>query len=242
MRQLRLADSGPAVAQQFAELLVSRIDNKFESDFHLALSGGSTPQLLFELLAKEEFRFRIRWERVHLYWGDERLVPYTDVESNYGITKQRLLDHIDVPAENVHPVNTSLPPEEAATDYAKVIEQHVDKNKEGQPVFDLIMLGMGSDGHTASIFPDQMDLLTSSEATAVATHPDTGQLRVTLTGTTINRAKEIAFLITGTSKAERVEQIINQKEGYLAFPAAHIHPTNGFMPWFLDRHAAHDIL
>ncbi|MEL6140243.1 MAG: 6-phosphogluconolactonase [Bacteroidota bacterium] len=231
-----IAPDGPNVARDFADFLVQRIAEK-EGPFTLALSGGSTPKLLFKLLATE-YQDKIDWKKLHCFWGDERCVPHTDPESNYGVTKELLLDHVAIPSENIHPVATNLAPEEAAKEYAEVIGQCVAKNATGRVVFDLIMLGMGGDGHTASIFPHQMELLEGSATTALATHPESGQIRVTLTGPVINNAREVAFLVTGNGKTARTAQILNQEVGYEKFPAAHIQPSNGELHWFLDVAAA----
>lgn len=239
MHELHIAVNGPAVAKQFAEFLVERIAAK-QGNFTLALSGGSTPKLLFTLLA-EQYTDQIDWARLHLFWGDERLVSYDDAESNYGVTKSLLLDHVAIPPANIHPVATSLEPSEAVTDYAAVLQKFVAQDSKNGPVFDLIMLGMGDDGHTASIFPHEMELMTAKETTGLATHPISGQLRVTLTGPVINHAREVAFLVTGNSKTNRTAQIINKEHHYLDFPAAHIQPVSGGLHWFLDEAAASEV-
>lgn len=233
---LHLAPDGPAVAAQFADFLVEQIAAK-EGPFTLALSGGSTPKLLFSILAKEEYASSINWSKLHLFWGDERMVPHDDPESNYGVTKKLLIDHVPIPAVNVHPVKTELEPESAATEYAKEIDQLVAKAN-GLPRFDLIMLGMGGDGHTASIFPHQMELLKDPNVTGIATHPESGQLRVTLTGPVINNAANVAFLVTGAGKTDRTAQILNQEDGHADYPTYHIQPSHGKLHWFMDEAAA----
>lgn len=239
MHDLHIAVNGPAVAKQFADFLVDRIAAK-DGNFTLALSGGSTPKLLFKLLA-EQYADRIDWSRLHLFWGDERMVPYEDSESNYGVTKSLLLDQVAIPVENLHPVATSLEPAAAVADYAEVLKKYVDQGGNGLPVFDLIMLGMGDDGHTASIFPHEMELMTAKETTGLATHPISGQLRVTLTGPVINNAREVAFLVTGNNKTNRTAQIINKEHHYLEFPTAHINPSSDGLHWFLDEAAAAEV-
>lgn len=231
------ADSA-SVARAFADHLADRIKQQNE-DFHLALSGGSTPKLLFQLLA-EEYRDTIDWNRLHLYWGDERMVPHDHPESNYGEVKKLLLTYIDMPDQNVHPVPTAIPADKAAEAYGMVIQQCMAAHGKS-PVFDLIMLGMGDDGHTASIFPHQMELLENNAICGVATHPESGQRRVTLNGPVINAAKEVAFLVTGAKKTSRVAQILNKAEGWEAFPAAHIQPKEGELGWWLDEAAAKEI-
>lgn len=233
--QLHIYADGQAVAEAFAEILAEKINNN-QGPFHLALSGGSTPKLLFKILA-EQYAERIDWSKLHLYWGDERMVPYADSESNYGEVQQLLLEHIDMPDAQVHPVPTAIAAEEAAKAYGLVI-QHSMASHSSAPVFDLVMLGMGGDGHTASIFPHQMELLEDEAICGVATHPESGQQRVTLNGPTINNAREVYFLVTGAGKTDRVAQILNQEAGYTDFPAAHIKPLNGQLHWYLDEAAA----
>ncbi len=232
---------GPAVARAFADHLVQRLHDKPEGPFFWALSGGSTPKLLYKLLA-EEYADKIAWNRIHFFWGDERCVPHDDPESNYGEVKRLLFDHVPVVPSQVHAVNTALPPEEAASAYGDLMVKLLPANADGLPVIHLNMLGMGGDGHTASIFPSNMDtLLTDPRICAVATHPDSGQLRVTMTGPVLNASDEVIFLITGNSKTQRVAQIINQEHGAEGFPVAHIKPTSGKLRWFLDGAAAAEV-
>lgn len=204
--------------------------------FHIALSGGSTPKLLFEYFA-QHYRESIPWGDVHLWWGDERCVAPDHPESNYLMTKESLLRGVILPPGNVHRIKGEIDPEEEAARYADEMKRTIPM-KDGLPVFDLIYLGLGTDGHTASIFPDRMDLLTESNFTAIAIHPESGQKRVSLTGPVINHAAKVAFLVTGESKAERVSEIFEQKDGSELLPASHIHPVHGDLIWYLDRAAA----
>lgn len=236
---LHISPTGKAVARAFADHLVRRLENH-DGPFFWALSGGSTPKLLFQLLA-EEYREKIDWSRLHFFWGDDRLVPYDDPASNYGEVRRLLFDHVPVVEDQIHPVRTDLEPEAAAADYAATIEKLLPANSDGLPIFDINMLGMGGDGHTASIFPDRLELLRETKVCAVATHPESGQLRVTLTGPVINASDEVCFLVTGSGKTARVAQILNQEPGAEAFPVAHIKPQPGQLHWFLDEAAADDV-
>lgn len=238
---MHVAVDGPAVARAFADHLVQRLAEKPDGPFFWALSGGSTPKLLFKLLA-EEYREKIDWSRLHFFWGDERMVPHDDPESNYGEVKQLLFDHVPVVESQIHAVRTDLEPKKAAAAYAEKMVSLLPMNSDGLPILDLNMLGMGGDGHTASIFPANMDeLLNSKQICAVATHPDSGQLRVTMTGPTINASDEIVFLVTGNSKTQRVAQILNKEHGAEGFPVAHIQPVKGQLHWFLDGAAAAEV-
>lgn len=205
----------------------------------VALSGGSTPKALFKHWA-EQYRDSIPWEKIHFFWGDERCVPPDHAESNYGMTKALLLDRIDIPEENIHRIRGEEKPLLEAERYGQEIRQWV-KTKDGMPVFDLILLGMGEDGHTASIFPNQMELLADPNICREAVHPDTGQSRITLTGPVVNSADLVTFLVTGSTKATIVREIVTQADSRRQYPAAFIQPHSGELCWFLDQAAAQAI-
>lgn len=237
---LRISVDGPAVARAFADYLLGKLATK-PGPISWALSGGSTPKLLFNLLA-EEYRDTIDWSRLHFFWGDERCVPHDDPESNFGEVKRLLFDKVPVVWEQVHAVETNLEPAAAAEAYSNTMLSLLPTNEQGLPVIDINMLGMGGDGHTASIFPANMqELLPDPRICAVATHPESGQKRVTMTGPVLNASAEVAFLITGNSKTHRVAQILNQEPGAELFPVAHIKPTSGKLIWFLDEAAAAEV-
>lgn len=234
---LRIATDGPAVARAFADYLVQRLATS-TGKISWSLSGGSTPKLLFRLLA-EEYREKIDWSRLHFFWGDERCVPHDDPESNFGEVRKLLFEHVPVVPEQIHAVPTHLPPAEAAAAYSATMRKILPANADGVPVIDINMLGMGGDGHTASIFPANMEtLLPATEVCAVAVHPESGQQRVTMTGTTLNASAEVVFLVTGAGKTQRVAQILNQEANATDFPVAHIRSAAGLPIWFLDEAAA----
>ncbi|GJM35828.1 MAG: 6-phosphogluconolactonase [Saprospiraceae bacterium] len=234
-KNLHIFEDNPGVAAAFAEWLAQWLERKDKAT--IALSGGSTPQLLFQVLS-EQYSDRIDWSVVHFFWGDERCVSPDNPESNFGMTRDLLLKNIDIPQSNIHRVRGEANPQAEAPRYGEEIRRRVDPGAEGLPQFDLIILGMGSDGHTASIFPHQMELLTSSKICAIAIHPESGQHRISLTGPVINAAAQVAFLVTGESKQEKVSAILQKQGNYLDYPSAHIHPTSGALHWFLDRAAA----
>lgn len=237
---LRIYVDGPAVARAFADYLVTKLAAK-AGPLYWALSGGSTPKLLFNLLA-EEYQEKIDWSRLHFFWGDERCVPHDDPESNFGEVKRLLFDKVPVVWSQVHAVETHLEPEAAAVAYSATMLAILPTNEQGLPVIDINMLGMGGDGHTASIFPANMEeLLPDTRVCAVATHPESGQKRVTMTGPVLNASAEVAFLVTGNSKTQRVAQILNQEQGADTFPVAHIKPGSGKLMWFLDEAAAAEV-
>jgi 6-phosphogluconolactonase len=228
---VRISSTPDLVANEFAGYLLEK--SLREDRLTIALSGGSTPTLLFDILAMK-YKERIPWDKVHFFWGDERCVPPDHEESNYKMTYDHLLKHISIPEENIHRVRGEDDPEKERIRYGNEIRQLLGDH----PVFDIVMLGMGTDGHTASIFPHQMELLDSKEICATATHPESGQIRVTLTGNVINSAKRIFFLVTGASKSEKAAEIINQDPKAKEYPAAHIRSKEGKLYWYLDEAAA----
>ncbi len=225
------------VAKQFSAYFADKTDSS--EPFHVALSGGSTPKIVFDVLA-ENFADKIDWSQVHFYWGDERCVPPTDDDSNYKMTMEHIFSKIEVPKENIHRVLGENEPKGEAMRYANLLEINLDR-VDGIPQFDLVILGMGDDGHTASIFPHEIELWESNDHCVVATHPDSGQIRVSINGKVINQAKEVAFLVTGKSKADKVKAIIGKTEGSEKYPASLVNPKSGNLIWFLDEDAASNL-
>lgn len=233
--KFKIFNTPEETAQAVARFLSEEIKSS-PSNYFVALSGGSTPKLLFRILA-DEYKNKIDWKKVHFFWGDDRMVHVSSPESNYGEAKRILFDNIDIPISNIHPIDGLIPPEIEAQRYSEKILELV-PIKNDLPRFDLNLLGMGEDGHTASIFPNQMQLLLSNKMCEPAWHPETKQPRVTITGKVINNSKVIVFLATGESKAEKISEIFNQTGNYLNYPASNIQATNGEMYWFLDKVAA----
>ncbi len=236
--EIKIYPSKLEVARQFSEFLAGLASTGKE--VHIALSGGSTPMVVFEELSAN-YREHIPWNRVHLYWGDERCVPPSDPESNYGMTKKHLLSRIDMPEENVHRIRGEGHPEEEAERYSALLKEQL-PGKYRTPCFDLVILGLGEDGHTASVFPHEMKLWDSAAYCEVASHPDSGQRRITITGRVINNAGVVAFLVTGGGKAGKVQEILQQKGNYRNYPASRVSPRSGKLLWFLDKEAAAGII
>ncbi len=232
--EIRVYKDKNEVADQFSAYFAEKV--KGTDVFHVALSGGSTPKIVFDVLAAN-FADTIDWSKVHFYWGDERCVPPTDDESNYKMTVEHLFSKIEVPHENINRVLGENDPATEAMRYANLLEIDLDR-VDGVPQFDLVILGMGDDGHTASIFPHEIELWDAADHCVVATHPDSGQKRVSINGKVINTAKEVAFLVTGGSKAEKVEAVIEKTPGHEAYPASLVQPKSGKLVWFLDAPAA----
>lgn len=229
-----ISTDAQATAQAFAEFLIDQINQS--DSLNVALSGGSTPKILFELLA-DEYEEEVDWTKLNLYWGDERCVPPTDGDSNYKMTNDLLITQVSIPDSHVHRVLGENDPEEEAVRYGNEIKENLPAAN-GLPQFDIIILGMGGDGHTASIFPHEIELLNDERICAIGINPDSGQKRVTLTGPMINNAKHVCFLVTGDGKAEKVDEIFNKKKGSEKYPATHIAPKDGTLTWYIDQAAA----
>jgi len=202
--------------------------------FSVALSGGSTPREVYARLAEPEIASRIPWKQVHLFWGDERMVPPDHSDSNYRMVKESLLRQIEIPRENVHRMKGELPPEMAAEQYQQELQ---DFFPEELPRFDLVFLGVGEDGHTASLFPgtaapDEMEKLVTSVYV-----PKLNAWRVTLTLPVINNAREVIFLVVGSGKAEIVQRIATLPEPSPDYPASLVQPHTGEPLWMLDSEA-----
>lgn len=203
---------------------------------HISLSGGSTPKQLFASLASSPYAEKIQWQNLHFWWGDERCVAPNDPESNYGDANHLLFQHINIPAENIHRILGENDPEQEAIRFADEMTQVIPA-KRGLPAFDWIVLGMGTDGHTASLFPNQTNF-DESALTLVASHPESGQLRVSKSARLLANAERITYLVLGESKAKVVQQIQQQPADALPYPAAKIVSSHGQTEWYLDSQAA----
>ncbi len=205
---------------------------------NIAVSGGNTPRILFEQLAMPPLGDSIPWKNVRLFWCDERCVPPDDAESNFGMAQRLLLSKVKIPGKNIQRIRGEKNPVEEATRYSQVVAKYAEHENARMPRFDWILLGMGIDGHTASLFPQAGTLLETGKIYDVAVHPQTGQQRITLTLPVINNAVRVTFLVIGEKKAVVVGQIINREGDYEQFPAAMVHPANGVVEWWLDNSAA----
>jgi 6-phosphogluconolactonase len=221
------------IAEAIALLLKKLSVESNGKAIHIALSGGSSPISVFNYLTKT-YGTQLAHPLLHFWWGDDRCVAPEDDDSNYKWANQLWLSPMNISANRIHRVLGENDPTKEAIRYSKEIKEHV-AYENGWPCFDFILLGLGEDGHTASIFPSQMELLNSDKLCEVATHPVSGQQRITFTGHLINNAKKVYFLATGEKKAQKVAEIINEKRKDL--PASHIEPK-GQLRWLLDPSAA----
>jgi 6-phosphogluconolactonase len=203
--------------------------------FVIALSGGSTPERLFKLLAKPPYLNQIPWDKTFVFWGDERFVPSDDQRNNSNRAKSLLLNHVPIPAINIHPIPVDLKPEESAKEYEKTIKKLFDKES---PCFDLIFLGLGEDGHTASLFPGTDVVFENKKLVKEVYVEEQSMYRITMTPALINQAHNIVFLVEGEKKAKILKTILTEPRQTNKFPAQIIQPEKGNLYWFLDKKAA----
>jgi 6-phosphogluconolactonase len=206
--------------------------------FSVALSGGSSPKKLYELLASPAYREQVPWAETFFFFGDERNVPPTDAQSNYLMAKTALLAPLNIAADHVFAVNTLLPPDEAAQAYTQTIK---DFFGDETAQFDLILLGLGDNSHTASLFP-HTDVLHATTADAQAVFvAEVDAYRITLTAPLINQARAVAFLVFGTDKAAAVRRVLLGERNIEEYPAQLIAPAAGEADWFMDEAAASEL-
>jgi 6-phosphogluconolactonase len=218
-------------AQRFTALASSAIAER--GRFIVALSGGSTPRPAYALLAQEPLVSRVDWARVHVFWGDERCVPPEHPDSNYRMASRALLDHVAIPPDSVHRIPGELPPEEAAAVYQAELERVLGAGGR----FDLVLLGMGADGHTASLFPGTAAVEERGRAVVAVYVEKLTAWRVTLTLPVIQAARRVVFLVSGAGKAP----VLARVHAGEALPAGLVRPKDGQLIWLADRDAAADL-
>lgn len=238
MSDLHISPDKDAVARAAADLFIvrGRAAIAQRGFYYVVLAGGSTPKATYQLLAQPEYAARLDWSKTHLFWGDERCVEPDDVQSNYRMVREALLNHIPITMDNVHRIQGEIQPHEAAEQYEKLLRR-IWSNADW-PRFDLVLLGMGDDGHTASLFPHTAALHENKRWVAANYVERVGMWRVTLTAPAINHAACVAFMVTGASKAARLKEVLNGVYKPQELPAQLIAPTDGDLLWLLDADAA----
>ena len=234
--KLNIFDTEDKVLANLAEYFVD-IANKAitkNDKFSVALSGGNSPKKLYTLLASA-YKDEVAWDKVYFFFGDERNVPQTDAESNFLMAKKALFDPLDIAADHIFPVDTSLSPADAAKKYEEEIVEFFDENELS---FDLILLGLGDNSHTASLFPDTPVLHDRIPGVKEVFLEDQQVYRITLNAPLINEAEHIAFLVYGEAKAIAVHHVLEDDEDIENYPAQLIEPIVGEIEWFLDVSAA----
>jgi len=240
MDEIRRYPDGESLARAAAEEFVRQANESITNNgrFSAALAGGSTPKALYHLLASEDYRDELGWGDIHLFWGDERCVPPDHEDSNFGMARRALLDHIAIPDANVHRMAAEIVPSEGAIEYHRQLDSYFRPGHSELPIFDLVLLGLGYDGHTASLFPGDASLLERRRWVRAVEHtqrPLPLVTRLTLTLPVINAARSVLFLVTGASKADAVGRVIREDEN---LPAGLVRPGSGRLLWMLDEAAA----
>lgn len=236
MTELRIYPDGEAVAKAAVELVATESVSAIQHHgrFNWCLSGGTTPKRCYELLASARWEQKVDWPHVHVFWGDERCVPPESQESNYRMAQDALLNKVDIPDANVHRIKGELDPVTAAEEYSELLHREL---KPGQG-FDLVFLGLGPDGHTASLFPGLKAVQEISKWVVAEYVPQMEMWRITLTPHVFNASKNIAFLVEGAEKASILAEVLNPENDPPELPARFIRPTNGELLWLVDQAAA----
>lgn len=225
-----------AAAKVFADAASHAINAR--SRFGVALSGGGTPRRLYEILAAKPYHEKIQWKAVHVFWSDERCVPPGDERSNYRMACESLLNHVPIPTGNIHPVHGELPPAESASRYEAGLRAFFGAEP---AVFDLILLGLGEDAHTASLFPRTPVLAEEERWVAEVYIPKLETNRITLTAPLINHARQVIFLVSGASKAAALHSVLEGAHQPQEFPAQLIRPGERPPLWLVDKAASHKL-
>lgn len=234
--EIKICNDQETLCKEFTEFLLKLLD--VYPTMNISLSGGSTPKVLFDYWA-DHCRNTIPWSRITFFWGDERCVPPENEMNNYLMAKEHLFDKVpEIKKQNIRRIHGENEPQEETVRYSDILQRKLFQ-RNGIPSFELIILGLGDDGHTVSIFPNQIDLWNSKEICVVGEHPTSHMKRVTLSGNVVNNAQYVAFLVTGKQKADKVHDIIKDREHfYNSYPAARVNPENGYLYWFMDAEAA----
>ena len=259
--QLSISKNIEELSQNTAEWMVDDIRKtlQLQDRFTIALSGGSTPKKLHLLLASDQFKNRIDWQKLHVFWGDERYVPFTDDRNNAKMAFDTLLDHVPVPKSQIHIMRTDIDPEESAREYENTLKEYFRGAASYKPqaassdpthdspltthhsrltTFDLVLLGLGDNSHTLSLFPGEEVIHEKDRWVRSVFVKEVNMQRITLTAPVVNLSKHIAFLVSGKDKADAVSHILSDNYDPDLYPAQVIKPVNGELFWFLDEAAA----
>ena len=230
------AELASVAADKFKQLANEAVEKK--GIFNVALSGGSTPKAMFDLLSEEPYRDLMPWSKIHLFWGDERHVPLDNKDSNYRMTKEHLLSKISIPSGNVHRIEAeNSDAKEVANKYQKHLQQYFNLSEMETPQFDLVFLGMGDDGHTASLFPGTDAVHDFENLVAAPWVEKFNSHRITITPKVINNSDRVIFLVKGEEKADALVRVLEGEKDIDRYPAQVVNPTHGSVLWLCDRAA-----
>lgn len=237
-RTIIIKDDPILLAKQAAEIFVASANRSVgkRGRFSVAISGGSTPRRMHKMLAREPYVLNIPWGKTHIFWVDERCVSQDSHESNFGMAKRDFINEVPISETQVHLITCKSSPQVSAKEYQKILNDFFSFERTRIPRFDLIYLGMGADGHIASLFPGQKILYEKEKLVMAVKGGDPNVNRISMTLPLLNQARHIVFLITGEEKAKTVQAVLEGKK--LRLPAQKIGPPNGRLTWLLDRRAA----
>jgi len=223
-------------ASRIAQMAIATLE--VNPTFSLVLTGGSTPVPIYERLAHPNFANAIDWQRVRIFFGDERCVPPDHLDSNFGMAHKTLLQHVPIPEEQIHRLKGEMNPQSAALEYETTVRTFLDQHPPG---FDLMLLGMGDDGHAASLFPGT-DAINEKERWVIAHHVDKlDAWRLTMTPPLLNRSENVMFIVTGSSKSAALRQVLEGDFQPMLYPAQIIRPDNRMLTWVVDSAAAEEL-
>ncbi len=236
---IRIFKDSDTLSKAAMEIFIAAARHAIEmrGRFLTALSGGGTPSGLYRLLASEPYRSEMNWKKTFVFWGDERCVPPDDAGSNYHQAREILLSQVPIPNENILRVKGELQPEQASDAYAQTLKDFADLGLDW-PRFDLVLLGMGDDGHTASLFPGSPAEASSPTLAVTGHYQGRPANRVTLTPLVFNSARKVLFLVTGEGKAVTLKRVLSDASNQEQYPAQRIQPTDGQVIWLVDEAAA----
>jgi len=238
------------LSKRVADWMIEHINNTLQQQdrFTLVLSGGSTPKKLHELLSSDDYKNEIDWSKLHIFWGDERFVPFNDDRSNSKMCFDTLLNNVPVPKEQIHKMQTeNITPEDSAKAYEEVLKKYFPEAASPQlqttnyklQTFDLVLLGMGDDGHTLSLFPGKTEVIHETKKLCTSLWLESQNMyRVTLTHPIVNYSAAVAFLVTGSGKAKALHEVLKGNYNPDVYPSQIVKPTNGELHWFVDEAAA----
>jgi 6-phosphogluconolactonase len=237
---IQVCNDPESLSEAAAGLFVKRSRHaiQIQNRFSVALAGGHTPEHTYQILAQPPFRDQVPWAKVHVFWGDERCVPPDDPRSNAHMAHQTLLDHVPIPPDQIHPIRCAQNPQQAAKEYESLLR---DFFAGGPPHFDLILLGLGENGHTASIFPDTPAVDEKCWVVAVFV-AEQSMWRITMTPPLINQAAMVTFLVAGTAKAQVLRRVLDGPFKPHDLPAQLIRPTSGSLDWIVDKESYRELI
>lgn len=230
---IKVMPNSESLAHAAAEIFIQQFKRAMtrSEKFSVVLSGGHTPARTYELLAEESYQKQVDWSRVHVFWGDERCVPETDPRSNFRMATETLLSHVPIPRSQIHPIVCIQEPQVSAIQYESVLRQYFGQTP---PKFDLVFLGLGEDGHTASLFPNSPALTENTKWVVPVQKANENFARITLSLELLNQTELALFLISGSNKREILKKVLDDQKSKPTLPAQLIHPIEGNLIWLVD--------